>query len=213
MKTLATLALALGAASALAQSLEDEEIRRKIVNQRVSVIDFPGSTLREVAERIAEVSGVNVVIQGVNVDEVPPITITLTDVTLESVLGLILDEHNLMWTVKDGIVYIIKIVDVPKVIEIYDVRDLLMPITNFPGIDIALSTDSLGVVTTTEESEETAGISEEIVIELIKAHTGQGSWDDGGGSITSNSGLIVIRNRRDVHRQVDRFLGELRKMM
>lgn len=208
MQTLAVLTLAL-----VMQSSEDEELRRRIISQRVGVVDFPGVTLREVADRVAELSGANVVIQGITAEEIPPITITLTDVTLESVLGLILDEYKLTWTVRDGIVYIIKKAELPKMIEIYDVRDLLMPITNFPGVDMNLSSDSLGIVTTTEEAEEVQGITEDVLVELIKTHTGQGSWDEEGGSITNHSGLIVIRNRRDVHKQVERFLNELRKLM
>jgi hypothetical protein len=93
--------------------------------------------------------------------------------------------------------------------EIYDCRDILYPIQDFPGVDIQLAQDSIGTVIAGGDAT-TSG--EMPIEELVKAHTGGRSWDDNPKCTARlQNGLLVIKNTPEVHKQVVRLLNLLRR--
>jgi hypothetical protein len=91
--------------------------------------------------------------------------------------------------------------------EIYDCRDILYPISNFPGIEMDLNAGAGVVVTPPEDA---AG-SEIPIEELVRAHTGGRSWEENQKAVCKmQNGLLVIKNTPTVHKQVRHLLDLLR---
>jgi hypothetical protein len=101
------------------------------------------------------------------------------------------------------------VVDRTVKMEIYDCRDILYPIHDFPGVDIDLSGDAKGVIF--QDPGGTEG-GEVPIEELVRAHTGGRSWEENQKCVCKmTNGLLVIKNTPDVHKQVQRLLDMLRR--
>jgi type II secretory pathway component GspD/PulD (secretin) len=206
------IALALMTGTAYAQQSADpvkSEYSAKLRNLRVT-LDFKTAPLEDVINYLREIADMNLFV-GSKVKEKGEIAITLrvADLTLKSVLKLMLEPHQLTYVYKEGVLYITTKEDADQdvVMEIYDVRDLLYPITDFPGVDMTLSADGLGATIT----EEPSTAAEMPIVDLVKAHTGGKTWDDNPkAAINLQNGLLVIKQTKECHAQVRRLIGKLR---
>lgn len=200
-----------GTAYAQPQSADPvkSEYASKLKSMRVT-LDFKTAPLEDVINYLREISNMNLFV-GSKVKEKGEITITLrvADLPLKSVLNLMLAPHQLTYVYKEGVLYITTIEEAQQdvVMEIYDVRDLLYPITDFPGVDMTLSSDGLGATVVEEPSIAT----EMPIVDLVKAHTGGKTWDDNPkAAINLQNGLLVVKQSKEVHAQVRRLIGKLR---
>jgi hypothetical protein len=92
--------------------------------------------------------------------------------------------------------------------QIYDCRDILYPVHDFPGVEIDLSRDSIGVNTIVDTGSDTAEIPIE---EMVKSHTGGRSWEENAKCVCRlTNGLLVVKNTPEVHKQIVRLLDMLR---
>lgn len=207
MKTSAmVLALAL---PALAQDSAREEALNRLKNVRVS-LDFKDTPLDNVVDYIREISNLNLIVDARVREKNIMVTMKVTEISLRSVFGLILKPHDCGIMFKDGVLQVLPrtvIDDRTLKQEIYDCRDILYPIHDFPGVDISL--DIAGVLI---QDVAKPDVTEMPIAELVKANTGGKSWDENPrASCAMQNGLLVVRQTPEVHAQIVRLLNLLRR--
>lgn len=202
------LAIAIPAAAA-PQEDASKELRAKLRSIRVDV-DFSSFSVSRLADYLRDVAGINIVVDP-QADEIKTLSMKAKGVTIHSILNLLLKPHRIGFTVEDGV---LKIVPDAKLksevrLEIFDVRDLLLPIRDFPGVDITLNEDASGA--TFNAAPEDAR-PEFPIVELLKAHTGGKTWDENPkASLQLMNGLLVIKQTPEVIAQIRKILGSLRQ--
>ncbi len=222
---LAVLALAL-AGPACAQfddSMGDDEKRAEIMSKLRSMkvsLDFRETPLQDVIDFIREMTGINFVIDQKIYEEVEPANLTITikvdDLELRSALKLMLQMRGLTAVYRDGVLLIVtkKSQEENVFMRIYDVRDLLQPIRDFPGPEISLAPpdEEGGVGTSVFQADETSGaITTDFIVDTIKRSTGGSTWDSDKCSIQVSNGLLIVVQSREVHTEVDRLINLLRQ--
>jgi hypothetical protein len=173
-------------------------------------VDFSKTTLPDFVNYLREVADINIVLSP-KAEISTPITIKAKDVTVSALLRLLLKPNRIGWRIEDGVLMIVPDSELQSAVrlEIIDVRDLLLPIRDFPGIEITLNTDDVGVSMSMQEDE----VQEEFpIVDLVKAHVGGKSWDENPrASIRLMNGLLFVRNTDEVILQVRRIVASLRK--
>jgi type II secretory pathway component HofQ len=209
-------AVMIAAAPAFAQgkrtddSVGKAEIENKLKGLRIT-LDFKNATLQAVADYIREIADVNLVVSHKVEGKGDDISIKVQDISLKSVLSLVLKPKGLTYVIRDGVLMLTTVEDANEdvIMEIYDVRDLLYPIKDFPGVDISLAQDSIGT-TALDSGGETEGLVMPLE-EIVKAHSGGKTWEENPkASCSLQNGLLVIKQTREVHKQVRRLIGKLR---
>ena len=203
------LALALAHAAAWPQSEVRTEYESKLNNIKVT-LDFTNAPLDSVIDYLREISGMNIFVDSKVRDKQITVTLKVNEIVLRSVFSLMLKPHECGIFFKDGVLKVMLLADIADAtlkMEIYDCRDILYPVQNFPGVDIDLAGGS-GVLTTPAPEE--AG-NEMPIEELVRAHTGGRSWEENPKtSVKMQNGLLVVKNTPEVHQQVRRLLDLLR---
>jgi type II secretory pathway component GspD/PulD (secretin) len=188
-----------------------QEIESKLKNLKVT-LDFKSVTLQTLADYIREITDINIFVSNKVEGKGDDISIKVQDITLKSVLNLVLKPRQLTYVVKDGVLYLTTQEEANQdvIMEIYDVRDLLYVIPDFPGVDISLATDTIGTnVVDAGPTSEGAALPLE---DLVKAHCGPKTWDENPkASLALQNGLLVVKQTREVHAQVRRLIGQLRQ--
>ena len=185
------------------------DIDAKLRNMKVT-LDFKGAPLATVVDYLREISGLNLFVDQAVVDMDINVTMKVQEISLKSVLSLILNPQGCEAIRQENVVHIMRsedVLDRTVVLELYDVRDILHPIKDFPGVDLQLNDTSLGTGVMMGEVTESEPFPIE---ELIRAHCGNGQWDDGKTSVGLQNGLLMVRHRPEVHKQVRRMLNLLR---
>jgi len=227
MKTmLGAAVLLLAGAPALAQESEESdprkaEVVRKLSSMKISM-DFVDRPMEEVLSFLRDFSGLNIVVdaevsQSLGEDQLK-VTMRVKELTLKSVLKLMLSSKNLTATYKEGVILIVPKgkVDKAVVLQIYDVRDLLVKIQDFSGPRVELVSPSAGggpltgASFTLEEPKST--ITEEFITEMVRSNTGDRSWDENpNASITLANGMLIVSQSRRVHEEIKRLINLLRQ--
>ena len=210
MKTLAFAAvLTLGALGVEAQDTVKHEYEGKLSNIKVT-LDFQNAPLDQVVDYLREISGMNIFTDSKVREKNLTISIKVNEISLRSIFSLMLKPHNCDILFKDGVLQLMTkedVADKTMKMEMYDCRDILYPISNFPGVDIDLGTLA-GVVTT--PAEDVSG-GEIPIEEMVLAHTGGRSWEEKQKAVCKmQNGLLVIKNTPEVHKQIRRLLDLLR---
>jgi hypothetical protein len=225
---LALAILAVGVAAAPAQEGDGPDARRqevlnKLNSMRISV-DFNNIPMEETLNFIREFSGLNIVVDGEVMTKLTEdqlkVTLKVKDLLLKSVLKLMLNPRDLTAVYKEGVLLILPKgkADHAVTLQMYDVRDLLVKIQDFPGPRVELvspsgaggNTPLTGATFTLEEPRST--ITEEFITEMVKSNTGDRSWDENpNASITLANGILVVSQSRRVHEEVRRFINKLRQ--
>jgi type II secretory pathway component GspD/PulD (secretin) len=210
MKTLAVaVALALGSLTASAQDTVRSEYEGKLNNIKVT-LDFQNAPLDQVVDYLREISGMNIFTDSKVRDKNVTISLKVTEISLRSIFGLMLKPQGCGILFKDGVLQLMTLPDIDDRtmrMEIYDCRDILYPISNFPGIEMDL-TAGAGIVV--QPPEDPAG-GEIPIEEMVRAHAGGRSWEENQKAVCKmQNGLLVIKNTPEVHKQVRRLLDLLR---
>ena len=210
MKTLVFAAvLTLGALGVEAQDTVKHEYEGKLNNIKVT-LDFQNAPMDAVVDYLREISGMNIFTDSKVRDKNLVISIKVNEISLRSIFSLMLKPHNCDILFKDGVLQLMTkedVADKTMRMEIYDCRDILYPISNFPGVDIDI-TAGAGVQITPPE--DPAG-GEIPIEEMVRAHTGGRSWEENQKAVCKmQNGLLVIKNTPEVHKQVRRLLDLLR---
>ena len=197
------------------------EILNKLNNQKITV-DFTGVPLDDALNYIRDMTNINIVVDA-NVhtklsEDQLKVNLKVKDLLLKSALKLMLQSKDLSASYKEGVLVIIckDQINASVVTRVYDVRDLLFKVADFPGPKVELASPSGGTpltgATFSLDSEAKSTISEDFISEMVKSNTGEKSWDDNpNASITLANGLLIVTQSKKIHTEVDRLLNMLRQ--
>jgi type II secretory pathway component GspD/PulD (secretin) len=184
-----------------------DDAARTIGTQKVSV-DFRETSLSDAIDFFRDVTGLNLVVSA-GVDDAR-VTLKLTDVSVRSALKLMLHPLDLTLTSREGVLVIVPRAEAKRrmTTRVYDVRDLLQQIVDYPAPKMELSTVPAQVsVIVTIDPEPRAGIDESFILELVKNHTS--GWE-GDASVSLVNGLLVVVQSKAGHEEVSNLLGRMR---
>lgn len=186
----------------------DQEVDRRL-DTRISV-DFRGESLSEAIDVVRGATGLNIIVaEGGET----PVRAKLLEVRARSLLKLILEVNGLMATL-DGEAIVVRFRRCRgTALRVYDVRGLLAKIEDFPGPRIELGHPSRErglLVMTLEYFPPPRVFPEDLLLDLVRTHTGGRSWNDvPGASMTYRDGLLYVTQTRDVHREIGDLLSRL----
>jgi hypothetical protein len=198
-------------ATAWGQDHVREQIESKLANIKVT-LDFKDAPLDTVIDYLRELSDINIFEDTKVREKNLSVSLKVSEITLRSVLSLILKPHQCDTMFKDGVLMVMTkddVVDRSIKMQIYDCRDILYPIQDFPGIDIDLNPSAIGILTVNPGDNASVEMPIE---EMIRAHTGGRTWEENPKCVCKmNNGLLVVKNTPEVHKQVARLLDLLRR--
>ncbi len=197
-----------------------DEIVSKLNNMKVS-LDFRETPLTDVMDFIREMSGINVLIDPKVYDAVDSeklnITVRVDDLQLGAALRLMLGLRDLTAVYREGVLLVVTKASLQDEVytKIYDVHDLLQPITDFVGPVIELNTGegSEGGVDPGSFITEPVNPppSPSRLVEMIQDACASETWGSDKVSIQVTNGVLIVCQSRDVHREVGAFLDRLRQ--
>jgi type II secretory pathway component GspD/PulD (secretin) len=226
MKTTWTLAILVwAAAGAVAQDRDVDPQRAQVLNKLNSMrvtVDFKDQTLDDALGFLRDFSGLNLVVDAEVYAKLPEdqlkVSLKVNDLLLKSTLKLMLHAKELTATYKDGVILIVPKSKVDKAVslQIYDVRDLLVKIQDFVGPKVELVSPTAGAGPlagaqfTIDEPKST--ITEDFITEMVKANTGDRTWDENpNASITLANGMLIVSQSGRVHDEIKRLVNLLRQ--
>lgn len=196
-----------------------KEIDRKL--ERKVSFEFAETPLTEAVAFLQTLTEVNMIIQpdAAEGKGSTPITLKVTNMTLRLALDWILKLADLDYALKDHAIFIAdkEALIGEVVLRIYDVRDLTEKVPDFPGPELMLEVggvDSGGgapglILLDADVADE--GVTPESLAEMISQRVRPGEWDASlGTSIEERGGKLVVMQRPEVHRLIDRLLESFR---
>ncbi len=96
--------------------------------------------------------------------------------------------------------------DDPWETHLYNVEFLTRWVDDYPGVDLGLSQDSIGVMVS--EAELSKGrLTGEDLEHLIKSNVEEDTWEHEKASITFEGGVLTITNKKSVHERIRQYLA------
>ncbi len=203
----------------LVERVHDQRGRNRIETQLSAVrVDFnvTDMTAKEFAEWIAVVggSGVNCIVVAPSPDDLPRVTMNLTQVRVTQLMRLVADVTDLAFVYRNGVIMIKPKEDVREEtsLRIYDVRAAVAPLTDFPA-PVLIGLRPSGYESEEPERESSqrtlSGFDTEQLADLVRNNVRLGNWDDEGVSLTVGHGLLLVRQTERGHREVAKVLAAL----
>ncbi|HED65635.1 MAG TPA: hypothetical protein ENJ09_08775 [Planctomycetes bacterium] len=206
-----------------AANADKEAIKEMLARTRVPArfgSDGEGAPLKEVAAYLQNVAGVNFLVSPKVTDELDEEeTSVLLDLPERSVLSLlnIITEvrENLDWKIEDGVVKFVTSEEMTggQILKMYEVRDLIRAITDFPGREINVN-PSNGVPEVDDELEEREGLvlTGDTLENLIQDNVAPETWEaDPANSLTITNGTMVVNQTPEVQAKIQKLLNDLRE--
>jgi type II secretory pathway component GspD/PulD (secretin) len=194
----------------------DREVRGKLDAMRTSV-NFEATKLDDAVAYLSRISGTNIVVLPAAREGKSDEELTIQSLKFEQplpvaqILSLITKLSGLAWNVENGVVQITT-TDAARgafVVQLYDVKDIATPISQFPGEDVNL--DPTGELTTAEEAPEPiAEYQLEGIVELVQGNVDKAIWESGGEVSGLPPGTLVVKAPRETHKKVQALLSGLR---
>jgi tetratricopeptide (TPR) repeat protein len=183
--------------------------------------DGEGAPLVDVAAFLQTLTGINFVIStAVREDlgeEETMVNLQLPEYSVKKILDIIAETNeSLRWKITDGVVKFVTSEEMVggQELVMYEVRDLIRPIKDFPGAEINIE-PSGGISYPDEDIEEReAGVvTGDLLDELIRNNIDPETWDqDPANSLAINeNGVMVVNQTPAVHEKISRLLADLRE--
>ncbi len=196
-------------------------IQRKLDTMKIDLA-FENTKLEDILAFIRDFSGLNIILDAAVRDKVDPdkaITFKVKDLVLKNVLKLLLSQFGLDYRITEEKVVLLtdpKSAGGGNVLELHDIRDILVKLQDFAGPRVELVSPQAGGggpltgATFTLDEPKESSVGEEQIVDLIKENISPGTWE-GDQSIekTPNQQLLVNAPPK-VHRELREFLGKLR---
>jgi len=214
MKTILAL-LVLGAAAQAGDSSREDAVR-KLQTLKVS-IDFQDVKLGEAMDYLRDVTGLNLVIlpRVAEKEGEAKIRLRVRDLCVRSALKLILAGRGLTVAWREGALVVVPVEDLQDqvVLEMYDIRDKILKLQDFPGPRMELvspkvgSPSMVGVTFTLEDPPPL--VEPEFLVQLVRENTGGRSWDNPRTSITQSHGMLLVSQSPSVQAEIKGLLSRL----
>jgi hypothetical protein len=212
MKTMAAF-LAMAAGVWAGEGREDAV--RKLETLRVTV-DFENVKLPEAIDYLRDVSGLNLILlpKAMERDGEAGIRLKVKDLSVKSVLKLLLSSRGLTISFRDGALVILPKDELQDstAMRLFDVRALQVRIQDFAGptVELAGSTSKKPGVVVNFPDEPKVQLPDDFLLDMIKANTGGGSWDSNPkAALNLNGGTLVVTQTPSVLREIDQLLNVL----
>lgn len=193
----------------------DEAVRR-LGAVRVSV-DFEDAEFREVVAFIQQVTDFNVIVgpalQKEGLDDVPTVTLRLTDVSVKQLCELVAKATETKLLFNKSRILEFTTPEAARgrpVLRIYSVGEIVNPITNFPGPDLNLRPAGADFEPEEQTVSESPFGDADGVAELVQQLIDSDTWDDDDVSIAGSGNRLIVRQYPHVHRKIRRLLAQLR---
>jgi anti-sigma regulatory factor (Ser/Thr protein kinase)/Flp pilus assembly secretin CpaC len=225
------------------ESAANRAVLSAMSEQRIPV-NFQDNAFGNVIEFIENISNLNIDVDWgslelIGVDRETPVTLKLTNVSLETVLDRVLEKVSdpdipAGWAVTDGILTIAsdEVLRRNTVLEIYDIRDLLVDIPDYteaPTFDLNSVLQSSGgrggggqsrspFQGTGQNTDVTRRDRQEMIdeiVEIISSNVDYEGWLENGGdtgSMREFNGNLIITNTPKNHRSIIALLSKLREV-
>ncbi|MBE7492753.1 MAG: hypothetical protein HS108_13495 [Planctomycetes bacterium] len=215
------LLAALGGAPLVAQdkNAKDDATYRKMESQLESTVlatlAYEDADVVDVVKDIAKKARVTIVwdkeaLKGVSEDD-RKITLELADIKASNALNIVLDQVKLKKAYKNGVLYLTteEKAQEATITKTYDVRDITVRIEDFPAPRIRLkaaddSTSGPVIELPPDKEPVVADDIVELIEESIKADWG------GKHAVKVVKGNLIVTAPRNVHKEVDALLAQLR---
>lgn len=213
-------------------SLKDQQgaDESRAVNARLEEVRFSpqfvgddgeGAPLADVATFLQTLTGVNFIIStAVREDlgeEETMVNLQLPEYSVKKILDIIADTNeSLRWKIENGVVKFVTVEEMVggQVLHMYEVRDLIHPIPDFPGAEINVQ-PSGGITLPDEDLEERESnvVTSDLLDQLIRNNIDPESWDaDPANSLQINEmGVMVVNQTLAVHEKIGQLLADLRE--
>lgn len=199
-------------ALALTQDVAREDALRKLSTAKLTV-DFDNVKLGDALDFLRDASGLNLVLlpSAAAKDAEQPVKLKAKELTLKSLLKLMLQGRGLTVTWRDGALAVVPAEELQDhvTMKLYDVRSHLLKIADFAGprMELVSPTGALqGPLTGIILEEPKPIIEPDFLVELIRSNTGGRSWDGGKATIDLVDGRLVVSQTPAVHREIDALL-------
>jgi type II secretory pathway component GspD/PulD (secretin) len=205
------------------EAADKEVVLDRLSEQRVPArfgAEGEGAPLEEVASYLQNVTGINFILSAKVRDELAEeeksILLDLPDRSVKQLLDIITEvRENLRYKIEDGVVKFVTKEELVggQVLRMYEVRDLIRPVRDFPGREININ-PSGGVPELDEEitEREFLVITEDNLDSLIRDNVAPESWDaDPANSLRISNGTMVVNQTPEVHAKIQKLLEDLRE--
>ena len=199
------------------------DAERKTLTAMTSIrisLNFTDTPLPEVVSFMQEVTQLNIMIdrRAIEDPESKTVTFKVEELAFDQALDLILKMADLAYRIDEGVIVVTSKEAMMKetVLELYDVQDLTIKITNFKAPEISLETAGaadegpIGIGTSGGEEEGTAIPGDDLKL-LISQNISPGTWDTPPNSIEYQNGILIVRHTPAVQGQINAFLQRVRE--
>lgn len=226
IRSLSAIAILTGAFALQVRADDPDDTKREIMTKLETTkisLDFKDTSLNEVIDFLHEVTGINFVLSKTVQEKAKggelKVDIKLEDLPLRTALKLLLNLNDLALVYKKGVLMVETKEERGSELsmKLYDVKDLLMKIRDFPGPSLDLKTgegDAGAPTTGITEPEEGAHPFDdpESLVNIIRNATGGDStWGKDGVSIAISNGLLVVVQSDAVHKEISDLIVSLRQ--
>ena len=195
---------------------------RALATRRLSNVKFDDTKLEGVLTYLRVATGWNFVLkrapiakEGIDLDTVTA-KFALDDVSVATVLELVLEPCKLVAVVRDNIIYVTTKADAlgKPVLVLYPITQLTWQKTDFRGPDLDLHPSGYVVPDAVEPEspvEDDPFLDPQHIVDLVKEMVDT-TWDADGWSITATKQHLIVKAPRSIQRQVAKVIAVMEGM-
>jgi general secretion pathway protein D len=182
---------------------------------------FTNASIVEVVNYLQNLTQLNIVISPkiLEMDDAQKaVTVDLPKTTVKKFLNALTTVKGFAWRVQDGYVKIGTPEENKGQTEyrIYDVSDLIQVIPNFAGPEISLLPPGAPGIPLGTDADPVGTFTLEQLTNIVQYSIAPLSWTDADAKTSirymQQNGTLVVRQTREVHEQLERFLNDLREV-
>lgn len=194
-------------------------INRSLDTVKIDML-FDNTKLEDVISYVRDFTGLNIVTDqglGDKADFTKQVTFKVKELPVRNALRLLLGQQGLDFAVTGEKIVLITTPDKAggkPILELHDIRDILVRIQDFPGPKVELQNPSGGAALTgasfsLEEPKESS-VSEDQIVDLIKENIAPGSWESTYTIEKTPNQQLLVNHTPKTHKELREFLGRLR---
>lgn len=216
------------AAQTSSESEADRQVRLRL-KTRIPKLEFTNGNFGDVIEYFRTFSNVNFhviwpALSAGQVEPKTPVTINLSDVTVDTALEIVLADLGqttpLGYVIRNGVVIISTKEDLARqpLTRVYDIRDLLYFVPDFSPSDTGFdNTNNNTTNITNNDDNNNNTMNREVLIQqiitAITTNVARDSWPPNGviGSISELHGTLVVTQTAEAHQEISNLIDRLRE--